>query len=87
MPISIPLRQISAAGDNANTGSNSSCQPAFLGEGFWKTITHTLPIAADLTITRLVAGGVQMRGRYARLSALPQADLGPVCTENPIRID
>jgi hypothetical protein len=51
------------------------------------SLSCTLPIAADLTITRLVAGGVQMRGRYARLSALPQADLGPVCTENPIRID
>jgi hypothetical protein len=30
MPISIPLRQIRAAGDNANTGLNSRCHPAFL---------------------------------------------------------
>src|SRR5262249_30459971 len=46
MPISIPPRQIRAAGDNANTGSNSRCQPAFLGTGFRKPITHTLSVAA-----------------------------------------
>src|SRR5262249_42196359 len=46
MLISIPPRQIRAAGDNANTGSNSRCQPAFLGKGFRKPITHTLSVAA-----------------------------------------
>jgi hypothetical protein len=64
MPIIIPPRQINAAGDNANTGSNTRCQPAFLGTSLRKPITHGL-----------VADWCRLRGAYAQLPALLQADL------------